>query len=161
MTAIISAYQNDIKYHKKGKNGINNMIRLAEKLDDFKLVLWIGLTKDSHWLKCLFMNQSNDLQANIIAFLNLSLYQDNIFALEGIDAGFEDLLDGKIYDFVEAKAYYMSEMQKLINTKNQLLSSKKDIESLHDYHEYAKLEVEKQKKKRNELQAEYRRFKKK
>lgn len=161
VSSIVEAYQKDIRRMRKNKSRLDGIMNIANKIDDFKFVLWIGLTKNSHWLKCLFMNEPNDLQANIIAFLNLSLYQSNIFALEGMDGGLEDLLDGMIYDFVESKATFMSEMQKLVNTRTQVLSSKKDVESLQDYKEYARLEVEKQKKKKNELEAEYRRYKRK
>ena len=159
VSQLMDKFQGEINLLKKSSDPIQSLLGTIDKIEDFRFILWLGLTRNSHWLKCLFMNEPIERQSELIAYLNLGLYKDSIFSLEGMDAGLEDLLDGMIYDTVEAKAVYMSELQKLINLKNQLVSSKTDIESLKDYHEYAKLEVQKHKKKKIELENEYKKYK--
>jgi hypothetical protein len=161
VSSVMDEHSGVLRELRKSKDPITTLLGMVEEVKDFRFILWMGLTRNSHWLKCLFMNQPIEKQAEIIAYLNLGFYKDSIFSLETMDSGLEDLLDGMIYDNVEAKAVYMSEMQKLINLRIQLVSSKTDIESLKDYQEYAKLEVAKHRKKKVELENEYKKYKRK
>ncbi|OMJ95600.1 hypothetical protein SteCoe_1027 [Stentor coeruleus] len=122
-------------------------------------MLWLGLSYNEYWLKCLFMNQPDACEAEIIAYLNLALNEDSIFALDGMDYGLEELIDGMIYDWVEAKAMLMTEIQRKNEIKSQIECNEHDIKALNDYKLFVIKDVEKQKRVCKELTLEYDRYK--
>ncbi|OMJ96348.1 hypothetical protein SteCoe_87 [Stentor coeruleus] len=143
----------------KGKDKTQAVLNSCSEMEDFKLMLWLGLSYNEHWLKCLYMNQPIPCEAEIIAYLNLALNEKNIFALDGMDYGLEELLDGMIYDWVEAKAMLMTELHRESEIKNQIESSEHDIKALNDYKIFIINEVENHKKISKELNQEYSRYK--
>ncbi|OMJ85951.1 hypothetical protein SteCoe_12655 [Stentor coeruleus] len=139
----------------KEKDKSQAVLDNCAEIKDFKLMLWLGLSYNKHWLRNLYMNEPILCEAEIIAFLIIALNESSVFALDGIDYGLEDLLDGKMYDYFEAKAICVTEILKSCEIKNQIESSEDDIKVLHDYKIFVEEEVKRNKKINKELRDKF------
>lgn len=148
---IVEQHKDVIKKIKKSSDKVQTILKLTEKFTDFKLMLWLGLTYNEYWLKCLYVNQPNAAEAEIIGLLNLSLYRNNIFALDGVDYGIEEILDGVIYDWAEAKANYLCEKSKVSYIENNMSDLRIEINSLLNYKQYIIKEIETYTRTKNQL----------
>jgi hypothetical protein len=154
---IISEHSRIISSIKnfKNKDKTQAVLENCVEIKDFKLMLWLGLSYNKHWLRCLYMNEPLTCEAEIIAFLTIALNETSVFALDSIDYGLEDLLDGMMYDYFESKAILITEICKRNDIKNQIESSEDDIKVLYDYKIYIEEEVKKIKKTNKELRESF------
>ena len=97
------------------------------------------------------MNQSNIIHAEIFGYLAIALYSNNIFSLESMDTELEVLLNGKVYDLIEASANIMILTAKGRNIKNETRNVESEIKSLKDYKFYTMREIEKYKISKKQL----------
>lgn len=143
LSNLVERYKGFINTLKKSKNKLETVKNFLKIIHDFKVILWISLTYNDQWTDCLYINQSDSLEADIYGLLNIVMRKDNIFAIELMDIGLEELLDKSIYEWVETKAVYMSEKHLKIQLDDKIASMRSEIKALNEYKVYTKKELAK------------------
>ena len=72
-------FQGEINLLKKSSDPKQSLLVTIDKIEDLRFILWLGLTRNSHWLKYFFMNEPIERQFELIAYLHLGLHKDSIF----------------------------------------------------------------------------------
>ena len=129
------------KIRKTGER-VKIIRKIAEKVIDFKLLLWLSLSYDEHALISLFIYQSDIVEAEIIGYLNLALGSDSIFTLDGMDIIADNLLDSIIYSYVEANCVCVAEANQITSITNEKIACELEINSLKSYKQYIIKEAE-------------------
>ena len=133
---------------------INGFDEKFEKIG-FRELLWVSLSIDENWKLKLFLNNFDDVEAEIIGFLLLAERKQNVFFIENADFVLEDCLDAKIYDKVFQSCFFLAEINRTRIILDEINSLFRDIDSLHDYKLKINHEVADRKKLQEKMNKEY------
>jgi hypothetical protein len=110
--------------------------------DDMRLNLWLGL--NSHDKSLMYLNQVDDVEAEIIAYLILHEKESNIFSLDLADTELGQLLDCKTYDKCHELSMWQADYMALKELEAEEMRFASEVRNLEEYREYLDQNIKQQ-----------------
>ena len=145
-TEFIKALLEPAQWHiqeieKKREKAVKFLIK-NRLSDDMRLNLWLGLTSQDKSL--MYLNQVDDVEAEIIAYLILHEKEGNVFSLDLADAELGQLLDCKLYDKCNELSMWQADYMTLKELEGEEMRFESETRNLEEYREYLDQNIKQQ-----------------
>ncbi|CAG9313478.1 unnamed protein product [Blepharisma stoltei] len=148
--AFAKKWIGDIKYivkaYKSARDPIAYLLKQEWLESDKRMLLWISMSKNEKAKIALYLNQSNRIEAEIIAYLLLEERDNNVFALDDSDATITSLLDSKLYDKLYECAVFQAENNAAQTSSERVDETKGEIKNLKNYNVHLEEDLKNYKK---------------
>lgn len=123
-----------IKEIEKHRNRSIKFLMKNRLLNDPRMQLWIGLTSQDKF--SMYLNELDDMEAEILAYLLYHEKESNVFSLDLADAELSQNLDCKLYDKYNELALWQAEYMALKELEEQEVRFASESQNLNEYHDY-------------------------
>jgi hypothetical protein len=149
---IYEPYRTFIKLSNVGKKLIKKLSKRSDLHSDIRMLLWAAMSNKERLQ--LYINQPDNIEAEMICYLILEEKENNIFLLEEADRILSSSLDAKFYDKLASLAAWQAENANAHEIENEDQEFEDNLKNVIEYKIYLTDQIEFFKTRKRQLKTE-------